>query len=128
MSDKENDRVIRRCAGAEYKTLGELLLRGICAFMAYKNQKSWDIICLSDDKQKDCKISVKSSNSKENINQKNGLMVNTIFLFCMMLIEILIEKIIIIRFMSYRKRILKKLHQMVATLLHRNLKIFLETK
>jgi hypothetical protein len=58
---KENnrDKVPLYADGAELYALGQILLRGITAFRAYKNQQSWDIICLSDNRENEWKVQVK---------------------------------------------------------------------
>ena len=55
--------------GAELLTLGNLLLRGILAFKAYKNQEGWDIICLSDDRSSQKTIQVKYRSNYTNMSK-----------------------------------------------------------
>ena len=46
--------------GAEKLILSSLLIRDIECYQVYENQKSYDLIALSKDRQKNCKIEVKS--------------------------------------------------------------------
>ncbi len=66
-----------RADGAEFYTLGQILLRGITAFRAYKNQTGWDIICLSNDCSKEWKVQVKYRTDYRRNNQGGGITFNT---------------------------------------------------
>lgn len=63
--------------GAEFYTLGQILLRGITAFRAYKNQKGWDIICLSNDCSKEWKVQVKYRTDYRRNNKGGRIKFNT---------------------------------------------------
>ena len=49
-----------QATGAEYLVLGQLLIHGIQAYKAHRNQPGYDLIAVNPDSQQACRIQVKS--------------------------------------------------------------------